>query len=81
MKYKIVAVKVGEGIVLGYVPNDNYFGAGDEVILDGPGTRGLVLLIEDYMTYEELQQRESDTGMELVKITSVLHKKEVKWHE
>lgn len=81
MKYKILAVKVGNGLVLAYAPHDAYLYAGDEVILAGSGSRGIILVIEDYMSYEELQKRETDTGEEFVKIIASFRKREVDWNE
>ena len=46
-RYKVCAVKVGGGVVMGYVPNDNYVNVGDEVQVGEARTYGTVLLVDD----------------------------------
>ena len=80
-RYKVCAVKVGGGVVMGYVPNDNYVNVGDEVQVGEARTYGTVLLVDDYILYEDMVEWEQLTGFEYQKIMTIYDRNEVKWDE
>ena len=81
-KYKVCAVKVGNGIVMGYVPDkDNYVHVGDDVRIGEDLSWGTVLLVDDYITYEDMVKWEQVTGVEYQKIMVIYDRNEVKWNE
>lgn len=81
-KYKVCAVKVGNGVVMGYVPDkDNYVHVGDDVRIGEALSWGTVLLVDDYITYEDMVKWEQVTGVEFQKIMTIYDRNEVKWEE
>ena len=82
MRYKVCAVKVGNGVVMGYVPEkDNYVNVGDDVRIGEACTWGTVLLVDDFVAYEDMVEWERLTGVEYQKITVIYDRNEVKWEE
>lgn len=81
MRYKVCAVKVGNGVVMGYAPNDNYVNVGDEVRVGEFRTYGTVLLVDDFVAYDDMVEWEKLTGFEFQKIMVIYDRNEVKWEE
>lgn len=82
MRYKVCAVKVGNGVVMGYVPDkDNFIHVGDEVRVGEACTWGTVLLVVGFVAYEDMAKREQLTGVEYQKIMTIYDRNEVKWDE
>ena len=81
MLYKVCTVNVGNGVVMGYVPNDDYVNVGDEVRVGEARTCGTVLLVDDYVPYENMVEWEQLTGFEYQKIMTIYDRNEVKWDE
>lgn len=78
--YKVCAIKIGGGVVMGYVPDrDNYPHVGDEVRLEGSSAWGTILLVDDYVPYEKMVQWEQLTGVEYQKIIAIYSREEVNW--
>ena len=78
--YTAVVVKVMKEFVMGYLPKGNYVYPGDRVEFEG-NRAGTVLMVDDYVSYEQLQQMEKDTGSEFVKITAFYKKHDIEWEE
>ncbi len=79
-EYTEVVVKVGKSFVMAYAPKDYYINPGDEVELEN-GNRGVALMYDRYVPYENLADIEKKTGEEFVKINAIYSKEEVKWDE
>lgn len=81
-KYTAVVLRQGNNgnFKMGYLPKENYVYPGDMVHLES-GACGTVLLVDDYLDYEDLQKIEKDTGEEFVKIVTVFRKSTAEWEE
>lgn len=83
-KYSAVVVKTHKGVVdtfvMGYAPSDVCIYPGDKVTLEN-GIEGCVLLVDDYVTFEGLQEIEKNTAEEFAKIVETFRKKNVKWED
>lgn len=78
--YDAVVVRVGNELVMGYLPKNSYLDPGDIVDLE-TGQRGIAVLIDDYKSLEDLHEIEENTGTEFVKIMMTYRKKNIEWEE
>lgn len=77
--YALIICMVGVSAVAAYAPKDEvYDNPGSEVELENHA-RGIMLSCDRWQSYEDLQEFERKTGMELVKITKTYEVREVKW--
>jgi plastocyanin len=74
--YTAVVVKVGKEFMMGYLPKGNYVYPGDEVEFE-THKRGVVLMVDDYRSYEDLQEMEKSTGSEFTKVIAFFKRHEI----
>lgn len=77
-KFKMAIVVTNQGTVLGYCPDDAYPSEGGKASVEDYG-EGTVVMIDSYNTWESVVKHAEKTGLNLVRILTIISVKKVNW--